>query len=51
MSTERPVEPGEDFTRTFHVHDTGDPVCDSEALMDGIQFVDVAKPGTRLNPL
>ncbi len=46
LMTEWPIEPGELFTLTFHVHDTGDGVFDSAALLDGLQFVGSVTPGT-----
>lgn len=46
MVTEWPVEPGETFTLTFHLHDTGDGVYDSEVLLDGLEFVGSVTPGT-----
>jgi hypothetical protein len=44
--TEWPVEPGEEFWLTFHVHDTGDGIFDSEVILDGLQFVGAVTPGT-----
>ena len=46
MMTEWPIEPGEEFTLTFHVHDTGDGIYDSEVILDGLQFVGSVTPGT-----
>ncbi len=46
MTTEWPIEPGEKFTLTFHVHDTGDGVFDSEVILDNFQFVGSVTPGT-----
>ena len=46
LQTEWPIEPGEVFTLTFHLHDTGDGVFDSEVILDGLQFVTSVTPGT-----
>ena len=46
LMTEWPIEPGEEFWLTFHVHDTGDGVFDSEVILDGLQFVGAVTPGT-----
>ncbi|MFZ4579633.1 MAG: vWA domain-containing protein [Myxococcota bacterium] len=46
LTTEWPIEPGEDFYLTFHLHDTGDGIYDSEAILDGLQFVGSVTPGT-----
>ena len=46
MTTEWPVEPGEEFFLTFHLHDTGDGVYDSEVIVDGLEFVGSVTPGT-----
>ena len=46
LMTEWPVEPGEEFWLTFHVHDTGDGIFDSEVILDGLQFVGAVTPGT-----
>jgi len=46
LMTEWPIEPGEEFWLTFHVHDTGDGIFDSEILLDGLQFVGSVTPGT-----
>lgn len=50
LMTEWPIEPGEDFYLTFHVHDTGDGVFDSEVILDGLQFVKDVTPGTWVIP-
>ena len=44
--TEWPIEPGETFTLTFHLHDTGDGVYDSEVILDGFEFLGSVTPGT-----
>lgn len=46
MVTEWPIEPGEEFELTFHLHDTGDGIYDSEVILDGLQFVGSVTPGT-----
>jgi hypothetical protein len=46
LMTEWPIEPGETFKLTFHIHDTGDGVFDSAAILDGLQFVGSVTPGT-----
>ncbi len=46
LQTEWPIEPGEDFYLTVHIHDTGDGIFDSEVLLDGLQFVGSVTPGT-----
>ena len=46
LMTEWPIEPGEEFWLTFHVHDTGDGILDSEVILDGLQFVGAVTPGT-----
>ena len=46
LMTEWPIEPGEKFTLTFHLHDTGDGIFDSAVILDGLQFVSSVTPGT-----
>ncbi len=46
MMTEWPIEPGETFELIFHIHDTGDGIFDSQAIIDGIQFLPAVTPGT-----
>ena len=46
LVTEWPVEPGETFTITFHLHDTADSILDSEVILDKFVFVRDADPGT-----
>jgi hypothetical protein len=46
LRTEWPIEPGEVFTLTFHIHDTSDGIFDSEVIIDRVLFVGVAQPGT-----
>lgn len=49
LTTEWPIEPGEVFEITFHVHDTGDGIYDSAVLLDGLRFVETVTPGTWSN--
>jgi Ca-activated chloride channel homolog len=46
LETQWPIEPNEEFELTFHIHDTGDGVFDSAALIDRIVFLENAVPGT-----
>ncbi len=46
LQTEWPIEPNEEFYLTFHVHDVGDGVFDSEVILDALQFVGKVTPGT-----
>ena len=46
LQTEWPIEPGEEFTITFHIHDTQDGVWDSEVILDQFLFLGSADPGT-----
>ena len=39
LQTTWPIEPGETFTITFHIHDTGDGIYDSEVILDSFQFL------------
>jgi hypothetical protein len=41
------VEPGEEFELTFHLHDTGDGIFDSAAIIDRLVFLKNPQPGTR----
>lgn len=51
LVTEWPVEPGEEFTLIFHVHDTSDEILDSEVLLDKFQFIGkVVNQGTTRVP-
>jgi hypothetical protein len=38
--TEWPVEGGEEFAITFHLHDTADGIQDSEVILDSFEFVE-----------
>jgi subtilisin-like proprotein convertase family protein len=41
------IEPGEIFTLTFHIHDTYDPIFDSQAIIDNFTWhTDEVVPGT-----
>jgi hypothetical protein len=46
LVTEWPVEPNEEFTITFHLHDTADSLLDSEVILDKFVFVTEADAGT-----
>lgn len=46
LVTEWPIEPGETFTITFHLHDTADSILDSTVLLDKFVFVREADAGT-----
>ncbi|MCU0662047.1 MAG: choice-of-anchor L domain-containing protein [Myxococcota bacterium] len=47
LVTTWPVEPGEELTLTFHLHDTADAILDSEVILDRLVFVKEAEAGTR----
>ncbi len=44
--TEWPIDPGEEFDITFHLHDTSDARLDSEVIIDKFLFVKEVDPGT-----
>ena len=46
LRTEWPIDPGEEFDITFHVHDTADSILDSEVVLDKFVFVTEADAGT-----
>jgi hypothetical protein len=46
LKTEWPIEPGEEFTVTFHLHDTADSLLDSEVILDKFVFTGEANAGT-----
>jgi hypothetical protein len=47
LQTTWPINPGETFNITFHVHDTGDGIFDSEMILDSFQFMyDSTVPST-----
>jgi hypothetical protein len=46
LYTEWPIEPNEEFTITFHIHDTADAILDSEVILDRFIFVKDPDPGT-----
>ena len=46
LKTEWPIDNGEEFTITFHIHDTSDAILDSEVIIDKFLFVGKADPGT-----
>jgi hypothetical protein len=41
-----PIEGGETFDITFHIHDTSDHVYDSEVILDQFQFMGEVVQGT-----
>jgi hypothetical protein len=47
LTTSWPIEPGETFTLTFHVHDTSDGIYDSEVILDNFRWHSApTMPGT-----
>jgi hypothetical protein len=40
LTTSWPVDGGETFTLTFHLHDTGDQIYDSEVILDNFRFLE-----------
>ena len=46
LETQWPIEPNEEFELTFHIHDTGDGIYDSAAIIDRIVFLENVVPGT-----
>jgi len=46
LKTEWPISPGEEFTLTFHIHDTSDGIYDSEVILDKVLFVGTVEQGT-----
>ena len=47
LLTSWPIDGGEVFTLTFHLHDTGDGVFDSEVILDAFQFLMKEDQGTQ----
>lgn len=45
LRTAWPIEPGEEFAVTFHVHDTNDSSFDSAAIVDAFRFHTTANSG------
>ena len=47
LRTSWPIESGESFTLTFHIHDTADQFYDSEVILDNFQWITetVVPPG------
>ena len=39
LTTTWPIEPDEEFTITFHIHDTSDELFDSQVLIDNFQWL------------
>ncbi|MBM4396816.1 MAG: choice-of-anchor L domain-containing protein [Deltaproteobacteria bacterium] len=47
LKTQSPIAPGETFTLTFHLHDTGDGVYDSAVILDNFRWLETpTTPGT-----
>jgi hypothetical protein len=46
LMTSWPIEGGETFTLTFHIHDTADSVYDSAVIIDAFEFLDSFAKGT-----
>jgi hypothetical protein len=38
LHTAWPIDPGEEFTLTFHIHDTNDSMYDSSVILDAFRF-------------
>lgn len=47
LVTSWPIEPGEEFKLTFHLHDTSDGNYDSEVILDKFLFLTGAAQGTK----
>jgi hypothetical protein len=48
LQTSWPIDGGETFALTFHIHDSYDPYFDSEVLIDAFEFLTTADRGTRV---
>jgi hypothetical protein len=46
LQTSWPIEGGEMFSLTFHIHDTSDQIFDSEVILDSFEFTKDADTGT-----
>jgi hypothetical protein len=47
LTTSWTIEPGESFSLTFHIHDTGDGIFDSEVILDNFRWHSTpTTPGT-----
>jgi hypothetical protein len=46
LQTSWPIDGGETFAITFHVHDTSDGIYDSEVILDSFQFLKDPEQGT-----
>ena len=46
LQTSWPIEGGEMFTLTFHIHDTDDGALDSEVILDALEFLEEPEQGT-----
>jgi len=48
LQTSWPIDGGETFALTFHIHDSQDPYYDSEVLIDAFEFLTTADRGTQV---
>ncbi len=46
LQTSWPIDGGESFAVTFHVHDTSDAILDSQVILDAFQFLKDPEQGT-----
>jgi hypothetical protein len=46
LQTSWPIDGGETFAVTFHVHDTSDAILDSQVILDSFQFLKDPEQGT-----
>jgi hypothetical protein len=46
LQTSWPIDGGETFSITFHIHDTSDGVYDSQAIIDSFEFLGYYEQGT-----
>ena len=46
LQTSWPIDGGETFAITFHLHDTADGIYDSEVILDQFQFMGTVVQGT-----
>jgi hypothetical protein len=50
LRTTWPISPGEQFSITFHLHDTSDGLFDSQVIIDKFQFLKQEGQGTNPDP-
>jgi hypothetical protein len=50
LRTTWPIAPGEQFSVTFHLHDTSDGIYDSQVIIDKFQFLKKEGQGTNPDP-